>query len=171
MATDADFDIAFELTVGHEGGYSTNPDDPGNWTGGAVGVGELNGTKYGVSAASYPTTNIEALTLDEAKAIYRSDYWGPAGCPECQPRLAYVMFDAAVNNGVGRAVQWLQGTIGAGVDGDFGPKTAEALALASANDSGDTDLAAEVHAQRINFMAQLDTWDDFGLGWSRRLAR
>jgi hypothetical protein len=33
------------------------------------------------------------------------------------------------------------------------------------------DLAGEVHAQRIHFMAQLETWDDFGLGWSRRLAR
>jgi lysozyme family protein len=52
MAEPSDFNIAFELTVGHEGGYSNNPDDPGNWTGGDVGEGQLKGTKYGVSGLS-----------------------------------------------------------------------------------------------------------------------
>jgi hypothetical protein len=45
------FDRAFEETIGLEGGFSRNPDDNGNWTGGRRGLGELKGTKYGISAA------------------------------------------------------------------------------------------------------------------------
>ena len=43
-------------TLAYEGGYSANPKDPGNWTGGKVGVGKLLGTKSGIAAASYPKT-------------------------------------------------------------------------------------------------------------------
>ena len=41
-------------TLAHEGGYSSNPKDPGNWTGGKVGAGKLLGTQKGIAAASYP---------------------------------------------------------------------------------------------------------------------
>ena len=33
------FDVAFDRLIKHEGGYSDDPRDLGNWTGGAVGVG------------------------------------------------------------------------------------------------------------------------------------
>ena len=115
MATWAD--KVFDLLFGHEGGYTDDRNDPGNWTGGKVGEGQLKGTKYGISAASYPSLEIKNLTLDQAKAIYEADYWAKAGCPDMPPRLAYACFDAAVNNGVGRAVRWLQGAIGAPQDG------------------------------------------------------
>jgi lysozyme family protein len=94
-----------------------------------------------------------------------------AGCPDMPPRLAYTCFDAAVNNGVGRAVRWLQAAIGTGQDGSYGPRTKAALDRAAAGDPLDLDLAAEVHAQRLFFMAGLDAWKNYGLGWSRRLAR
>jgi hypothetical protein len=32
--------------------------DPGNWTGGAIGKGELRGTKWGISAQTYPQIDI-----------------------------------------------------------------------------------------------------------------
>jgi lysozyme family protein len=170
MASKADFDRAFDLVIGHEGGYTSNPNDPGNWTGGAVGKGECKGTKYGVSAASYPTLDIKNLTLAEARDIYHRDYWTAAHCPELKPRVAFVMFDCAINNGVGRAIRFLQAAVGAAVDGAYRPITAAAVARADASDADDLTLAAEVHAQRINFMAGLDTWKSFGMGWSRRLA-
>ena len=170
MACDQDFERAFELLIGHEGEYSNTREDPGNWTGGKVGAGELKGTKYGISAASYPELDIRNLSLAEAQAIYHRDYWAKAGCPDMTPRLAYAVFDAAVNNGVGRAVRWLQGAVGTGQDGAYGPATKAAVERAAANDPDDMKLAGEVHAQRIFFMASLDTWRDFGLGWSRRLA-
>ena len=48
------FDEAFDRLISHEGGYSEDPRDSGNWTGGAQGVGQLKGTKFGI-ASSFKT--------------------------------------------------------------------------------------------------------------------
>ena len=56
------FERAFAVVLGHEGGYTADPADPGNWTGGAPGRGECRGTNWGISAASYPYLPIRALT-------------------------------------------------------------------------------------------------------------
>ena len=61
------FDKAFELLIGHEGGYTTNPKDAGNWTGGKQGVGVNKGTKYGIAANSYPSLDIKNLTQIKPK--------------------------------------------------------------------------------------------------------
>jgi lysozyme family protein len=170
MASHDDFLRCFGLLIGHEGGYSNDSADAGNWTGGKTEVGELKGTKYGISAASYPDLDIRALTLTDAQNIYEHDYWEKAACPDLPPRLAFAVFDAAVNNGPGRAVRWLQGAVGAGQDGVYGPATKAAIEHAVRVDPDDLALAQEVHAQRIYFMANLDAWKTYGLGWARRLA-
>ncbi|WP_236513543.1 glycosyl hydrolase 108 family protein, partial [Escherichia coli] len=59
------FDQAFKVTIGHEGSFTLNKNDAGNWTGGKVGVGQLKGTKYGIAANSYPNLDIKNLTLDQ----------------------------------------------------------------------------------------------------------
>jgi lysozyme family protein len=46
-------------------------------------------------------------------------------------QLDLVQFDTAVNMGVGRAVRMLQGALGCGVDGDFGPATRQAAEACS----------------------------------------
>ena len=74
MANEA-FVKAFGIVVGEEGGFTGNALDPGNWTGGQCGSGRCIGTKFGISGGSYPTLDIAALTLDDARAIYRRDYW------------------------------------------------------------------------------------------------
>lgn len=148
------FDEAFRIVVGHEGGYVDDPKDPGGRT------------KYGISQRSYPNLNIGALTLDDAKAIYKRDYFERAHCHIMDPGLGLIMFDAAVNNGVGQAIRWLQGALGVSVDGVVGPATRAALAQANAE-----DVLVELHASRIHMMAGLSTWKNFGRGWSRRLAR
>ena len=61
------FDAAFERLIGHEGGYTAGVGDPG---------GE---TKFGISKRSYPREDIKNLTLEQAKVIYRKDFWGAAG--------------------------------------------------------------------------------------------
>lgn len=121
------FDDIFERVVGHEGGFSDDPRDKGNWTGGAVGLGELKGTKYGISAASYPKLDIKNLTLEHAKEIYRRDFWDAIqGNLLPQPVDEYV-FDYAVNSGVERAAMALQAAVGALQDGNIGPKTIRAV--------------------------------------------
>jgi lysozyme family protein len=108
--------------------------------------------------------------IADAQAIYERDYWAKAGCPDLPSRLAFAVFDAAVNNGVGRGVRWLQAAVGAEQDGAYGSGTKAAVARAVANDPLDMKVAQEVHARRIHFMAQLDAWKTFRLGRGRRLA-
>ena len=85
------------------------------------------------------------------------------------PPLALLVFDAAVNNGVPRAVGWLQVAVGATVDGDLGTVTLAAAAAAQ-RERGSTAVCAEFQAQRLVFMAGLASWRMFGLGWARRLS-
>lgn len=162
------FERALAIVVGLEGGYCDERADPGNWTGGHVGAGELRGTKFGISAAAYPTLDIANLALPQAADIYRHDYWDRVSADRLPPPLALLVFDAAVNNGVGRAVEWLQQSLGVATDGQLGPMTLAALDRAVATQGGAAPCA-EFQARRMAFMASLPTWPTFGLGWSRRL--
>jgi lysozyme family protein len=164
------FDQIFEIIVGEEGGFDNTPSDPGNWTGGSVGAGMLNGTNWGISAAAFPNEDIRNLTQAQAKAIYFGTYWTPCSCDKLPTSLALMTFDAAVNNGCVRAREWLQAALGVATDGNIGPETLAALATALAQPGGDGALAAEFLARRVDFMGGLKTWQTFGLGWSRRLA-
>lgn len=107
MSDDA-FGAAVAIVLAHEGGYQALPGDPGNWTGGKIGAGELKGTKYGISAAQYPSLDIAALTADEAAAIFRRDFWDRFGLGRLPDPLAAKLFDAAVNIGIEDAVRCLQ---------------------------------------------------------------
>lgn len=140
----------------------------GNWTGGRIGSGELRGTKFGISAAAYPAFDIQNLTIDGAKSIYRRDYWARVRGDDLPAHLAILVFDAAVNNGVVTASRWLQLAVGAGADGIVGDETIEAAAHAVGS-AGISGVAAEFMARRLAFMAALPSWTEFGLGWARRL--
>jgi lysozyme family protein len=74
--------------------YENDPDDPGG------------ATKYGIDQRSHPTVNIRNLTEDGAMAIYWRDYWLKAGCDKLDSPYAEVMFNCAVNMGVGRAKEF-----------------------------------------------------------------
>lgn len=163
------FDRMCDIVVGHEGGFTANPDDPGNWTGGAIGAGACRGTRFGVSAAAYPDLDIANLTLESARALYQRDYWERIGGDLLPPALALLVFDAAVNNGVGRAARWLQQIAQVPQDGVIGQRTLEAISQRSATPDGLVGLCAEFLAQRLMFMTSLVTWRTFGLGWARRL--
>ena len=162
------FDQACDIVLGTEAGFTNNPVDPGNWTGGACGKGECRGTKYGISAKAYPEVDIAALTIDQARALYRRDYWDPIAGDALPAALALLVFDSAVNNGSATAIRWLQEAVGAHADGQTGPATLAAV-KATAAARGGAGLCAEFLAQRMNTMARLPTWSLFGLGWARRL--
>lgn len=157
------FDQAFQIVIGHEGRFSNDPEDPGNWTGGAKGKGELRGTKYGISAASYPGYDIYQLTLDDAKALYNRDYWKPLRIFDLPDPIAILMFDMAVNMGKVRAVELVQRALGVKTDGILGPATRAAI---KAMDKG--PLVREITVQRIMYYTSLETFKTFGLGWVRR---
>lgn len=160
------FGRAFAATVGHEGVLSMDPQDRGNWTGGRVGVGVLKGTKFGISAASYPELDIAALTLDQARAIYERDFWQALRCGEMPWPVALVVFDLAVNSGGPFAARLLQRALRVAADGSIGPVTIAALGRVDA-----MEVAAEVLAQRHYQMTGMEGWPRNGLGWTRRVIR
>lgn len=159
------FDTCVNRLGIHEGGFSDNPRDPGNWTGGKVGVGVLRGTKYGVAANTYPTLDIRNLTWDQAKVIYKREYWDKSRAQELQPMLRHLHFDAAVNSGVGQAVRWLQRSAKVADDGVFGMVTLNAVSCT------DPDiLVLRALSERQHFMTRLSNWPDASRGWARRIA-
>ena len=147
------FDECFEKLIGHEGCYSNNPKDHG---------GE---TKWGVSKRAYPALDIADLTIDDAKQIYKRDYWDRAQCDRLHPDLAFQVFDGAVNSGIGNSIRWLQEASGVAVDGVVGP-----LTLRKVGDMEPSIIIARYNGVRLKFMASLSTWDVFGRGWARRIA-
>lgn len=159
------FDKAFELLIGHEGGYTTLRSDPGNWTGGKVGVGVLKGTKYGIAANSYPNEDIKNLTLARAKQIYKRDYWDKVWGDRLPASLAFHVFDMAVNSGISRGVKLLQKTVGSAQDGIMGPATLRAA------QAMDVNAAIMLYsANRLKFYTSLSTFGTFGKGWTNRVA-
>lgn len=160
------FEKAFEIVIGEEGGLSTNPADPGNWTGGGPGAGECRGTKFGIAASAHPNLNIADLTLADAQSMYRDSYWLTVSADSLPAAVALIVFDAAINCGVSRAVKWLQMAAGTQADGLIGQATLAAVTQADRN-----TVCSEFQAQRLLWMTTLPTWRSFGLGWSRRLCR
>jgi lysozyme family protein len=159
------FDEAFERLIGHEGAFSDDPRDPGNWTGGRMNVGQLKGTKFGIAANTYGDLDIRGLTLAQAKAIYHRDWWLKAGADEFHPAIVFQMWDFAVNAGMDTAKRALQYAAGVAVDGQVGPLTIAAVKAAALN-----DILLRFNAYRLRHYTSLSTWATYGKGWANRTA-
>lgn len=159
------FDKAFERVVGHEGGYQNDRADRGNWTSGVIGKGEQKGTKFGISAMSYPNVDIKNLTVDQAKAIYKQDFWDKLGMDRFKPAMQFQLFDAAINHGWVNTVKILQQAVGAVADGIIGPKT-----IAAVNAKDLNDMLMLFLAYRLDFFTAINSFATYGRGWVRRVA-
>lgn len=132
-----------------------------------VGDGRLGGTKFGISAASFPTLDIRNLSLDQARAIYRFRYWNPIAGDALPYGIALLAFDAAVNQGVGAAARMLQRSVGGlAIDGAIGPKSVAAIGAADPKET-----LGRLGAERALGYARDPDVITFGRGWYARLFR
>jgi lysozyme family protein len=154
------------FTAADEGGYTNNPQDPGNWTGGKTGLGLLKGTKYGIAAASYPELDIPNLTPAQAAAIREQNYWVPIQAEALPAGLDLMVYDQAVNSGNFRSAMLLQEVLGVAQDGAIGPHT-----LAAVPSTGPVALINQLAAAQAEFYRSLPTFPTFGAGWLARVAR
>lgn len=159
------FNKSFERVIGHEGGFQKMHDDRGNWTSGKVGEGELKGTKFGLSAMTYPKLDIENITLEQARTIYFTSWWMPLKLDRFSSAMQYQMFDAAINHGFRNAVKILQLAVGVNPDGYIGQVTLSAKDKIEVN-----DLLMLFIAERISFFTQIKTFDKYGKGWMNRMS-
>lgn len=159
------FDRAFERVVGHEGGFQNDRNDRGNWTTGIIGQGELKGTKFGISAMSYPNEDIRNLTVARAKQLYKRDFWDRNNVGEMHASIQYQMFDAAINHGRGNAARMLQRAVRVADDGSIG-----VLTISAYREMVENDILMRFLAERLEFMTKISTFDRYGRGWSVRIA-
>jgi lysozyme family protein len=169
LSPDAVFARAMAFVLRYEGGYSEHPADPGGATNHGISL------RYAVKLGrlldldrdgDVDAADIRLITPKIAADLYRKDFWWAVRAERLPAAMALVAFDAAINCGPGRAAGWLQGAVGAAQDGAIGPKTI-AAAAAHPDPAG---AVQEMLAQRIVHHADLPTWRNFGLGWSRRIA-
>lgn len=151
------FDDAFAVMMGHEGGYSDHPADPGGKT--MYGVTEAVARAHGYRGA------MQALPKELARKIAKAEYWDAVRGDELDPELAYQLMDFAFNSGPERAIACLQRALGVGDDGEFGPVTMKAVLAKPA-----PVVIGRLAGQRLLFLANLGTWGSFGKGWARRVA-
>lgn len=170
----ADFRTAIETVIAtHEGGFQNRADDPGNWT----PSGELKGTKFGISAHSFPDLDIEDLTLNDAEDIYRKHWGGFAAIAD--QAVATKVLDLAVDmefGDHGPATTILQKAIVAcgipvKVDGVLGPKTITACNNLPAEQLKPALIAAAVahyqaiEAARPGQKGWFNNWDSRAKWW------
>lgn len=154
------FDDAFTLLLGHEGSYSDHPSDKGGKT--MWGVTERVARSHGF------TGDMRTLTRDDAKRIYRADYWEPVRADELPHQVRFDVFDGAVNSGVKQSIKWLQQAsdlTGLEVDGVFGRQT-----LSAVNSRTPDRLSKHYNGYRLRYMKNLGNWSTFSRGWAERIA-
>lgn len=163
----AEFALAIERTLAHEGGYVNDVLDPGGKT------------KFGISQRSYPRENIAELTREAAIEIYHRDFWLPLYDQIISQEIANELFDFGVNAGVRSAGRILQESVRYLIvgplipDGAFGPRTLE-----SVNSIEPKILLREFRARQAYYYADIviavpDADEQnkrrFLLGWLRRV--
>jgi len=154
------FERALTFVLSHEGGYSDHIRDPG----GATNFGITQKTLSKWRGKNINRHDVRTLTRQEASDIYHDQYWLRCKCDQLPPALAFFMFDAAVNQGVGRAIKTLQKSINTKADGVIGPVTLKAVHARDVR-----RLVIEFAARRMRHYGVLSIFSIFGLGWSRRL--
>jgi len=155
------YDEALRRLLAHEGGYTHHPSDPGGPTNFGITIHDYR--KY--LKADATAADVKAMSLDDAKAIYRAKYWNALACDDLPAGVDYAVFDYGVNSGIGRAAKVLQRIVGVADDGRIGARTLAAVRAGNA-----AALVAAICEERLAFLKRLKTWPVFGKGWGRRVA-
>jgi len=160
------FDFAVEHIRREEGGLVDHPIDPGGRTNFGITQRTLDVARTAFGDLQLPT-RVDELTWQQAREIYRRQYWQPIRGDELPAPLALAALDAAVNASPQRATRWLQQALRVPADGWLGAQT-----ILAAQRCDLAKVLAEFGARRAHhYMLQDATDDVFGLGWARRLFR
>jgi lysozyme family protein len=100
----SNFNDCLNRLLKDEGGYSNVPGDNGGPTN--FGITIFDYRKYINPRAT--ATDVKKMSVDQAKAIYKSKYWDALGCDTLTSGVDYTVFDYGVNSGLGRPQKALQ---------------------------------------------------------------
>ena len=163
------FDGALAHVLSLEGGYSGDLADPGGPTYRGITLATFaahRGETLDASSHVRLTRQLRQLSDTEIAAIYRQRYWLRASCHQLPSPIALMHFDTTVNQGPGRAIQMLQASVGAIVDGEVGPETLGKCRRA------DPARTIERYAEaRRDAYRRLPAFGRFGRGWLSRVEK
>lgn len=160
------FETSLRFVLKWEGDRFTNdPDDRGG------------ATRFGIIQREYdsyrrrrglPARSVEFITRDEVREIYQHEYWQAVQGNRLPTPLDIVMFDTGVLMGVGRAIRFLQQSLGVTVNGIIGSETLNALSGADSSAIADEFLSRrEAFLHRI--VERNPSQEKFLRGWLNRL--
>jgi lysozyme family protein len=156
------YDVCLPLLLLHEGGYTNHPSDPGGPTN--FGITIFDYRKYVKPGAT--AADVRAMTVEEAKRIYRTRYWDVQRCDELPAGVDYVIFDYGVNSGIGRSGKVLRRLVK--LSDRSSMISDDAIAAVCAIDAA--TVVTSICEERLRFLRSLRTWPVFGSGWNRRVA-
>lgn len=165
MQTAGNFADALKHVLVHEGGKVDHSKDPGGRTNMGITQRVYNGWR---TKNNLPIRDVYDISKTEVEAIYRFQYWEPIMGDQMPAGVSYVVFDGAVNSGVGQSAKWLQRSLPGytgPIDGDIGSGTIGAVTADNDNDA----LIDRICDRRMAFLKALKTWGTFGRGWTRRV--
>ncbi|ACB96931.1 glycoside hydrolase family 108 protein [Beijerinckia indica] len=139
------FKLCLPVTLRWEGGKSNDPRDPGGATQDGITQATYNASR---DRHNLPHQSVFKMTAAERDAIYREDYWNKMLCDAMAPGVNLVTFDAGVNSGIQRALNW----------------------KAAAASSDRVQTIKGICARRLSFVEGLKTFPIFGKGWRNRIA-
>ncbi len=175
-----EFNKAFNSVIAIEGGFSDDPTDRGGQT--KFGITER------VARANGYTGLMKNFTIDNAKLIYKTQYWDTLSLDKIgalSSEVAHEMFDTGVNMGINWAGRFLQRGLNAlnrneqdwadlAVDGIVGPMTIAALRSLIERRSVDGEkvllrLMNAFQATRYVEIAENDkTQEKYTFGWVKQ---
>lgn len=187
----ADFEKAFNMTMGHEGGYVDDPTDTGgetyrgiarrynpSWSGWSI-IDDEKGK------AAFPQQLGSNGTLQySVQCFYKEKYWDVNCLDEFSQDLSNEMFDTGVNMGTVRAAKFLQRALSylnrneklfpdLVDDGIIGDKTFSAMIRIAHEKDGEILLKVMNVLQGmhyLDYMKKSPTQEKYARGWFKRVS-
>ncbi len=155
------FNASLQNMLKSEGLWSDHPNDPGGAT--MKGVTLETYRRYKMNQ-HITKDQLRGITDEEVADIYKVGYWDKCRCYDLPSGVDYLVFDMAVNAGVGRSSKLLQESVGVAADGVIGPIT---IGATKAMDS--IEVIDKFSTARADFYRSLPTFGTFGNGWLNRV--
>ncbi len=161
------FDLALGFVLQWEGAYSNHPNDRGGPTNYGITQRTFNeAKKQGI--INDAVMNIQKLTLDDAKRIYKKMYWDKINGDVLPVDLSIALFDTAVNMGVATSVIMLQDILNVTQDGIIGSQTL--FAIENYNGNLAYDFLNERETRYKTIVEDNPSQGSFLKGWLNRVA-
>jgi len=177
---DATFELAVDMTLEFEGVDSDHADDPGGRTRFGWSLRTLRAKGFDIDGdGDVDADDVAALTRDEARELYRQEFYERPGIDRLPSYVGVAAFDFAVNAGPGRAIRELQAAVNElrreaspiAEDGVIGPNTLMAIGALTVTLEAEELLVKTYILRRVRFHADLaksPKLRTFLRGWTMR---